>query len=144
MDFDAWNPPNNMGNVPADSGPVILLFSPGGQLTTVFWKNGAHAPSGPVHLLLGRNETIAVQDASNPQGTNPKLANAGNYANLQDVTSLWFSVGQRTSSLTTAENFWNPGWNPLNLVWNNQAAPVRLPVEQCRQIARSVQTKGGG
>ena len=134
-----------MGNpVSADRNPIVVMFSPGGQMSTVYWKNAPQTPVGPVHFLIGRNETIAIQDASNPQATNPKLANASDYGNLQDPTSLWFSVGQRTGSLTTAENYWGPAWSPLTLVWTNQSSPTLLPMDVCRRYARSTQTKGGG
>lgn len=83
MEFDAWRPPDASSVQLADRNPVIVLFSPGGQISQVYFHGNPNPPEGSVHLLIGRNETIVIQDAANPQASNPKYFNPSDYGNLQ-------------------------------------------------------------
>lgn len=124
--FDAWNAPPAMGATPPpDTNPVILLFSPGGSVELVYSRGGSSSPVSEIHFLVGRNDTIAALDVSNPVGPpNPRAA-----ANLQDQESLWVTVGHRTGAVTTAENYYS------------SLAPT---LDVSRQFARTAVSKGGG
>lgn len=125
--FDAWNPPPSAGQPtpPPDPSPVIVLFSPSGSVELIYARGGFFTPLSEVHFMVGKNDTIAALDFNNPQGPpNPR-----DTRNLQDLENLWVTIGHRTGTVTSTENYFNT------------AAPT---VDVSRQFARSAQAKGGG
>lgn len=125
-EFDAYNPPPAMAapTPSPDPNPVIVLFSPAGNVELVYSRGGPVVPYSEIHFLVGQSATIAPLDFANPTGPpNPRDSR-----NIQDQSNLWVTVGHRTGSLTTAENYFNA------------ATPT---VDVSRQFARTGQTKGG-
>lgn len=123
-EFDAWS--TGPGMLPL-TGPVMVLFTPGGQVERVYPGNGSFfQPTSTVHFLVASSETIQPLQAGVLNATpNPKSSDL----NLQSPSHLWISVGPVNSSVTTAEVFYDPGAYTLDV---------------CRQFARSAQSKGGG
>jgi len=126
-DFDGWNAPPSAGQpTPApDPFPIIVMFAPAGNIDVVYSRGGVFTPVSEVHFLVGRNDTIAALDFNNPQGPpNPR-----DTRNLQDQDNLWVTVGHRTGTVTSTENYYNT---------------LTPTVDVSRQFARSAQAKGGG
>jgi hypothetical protein len=109
------------------TGPVIVLFTPGGQVERIYPGNGSFfQPTSTVHFLVASPETIQPLQAGTLNTTpNPKSADL----NLQSPSHLWISVGPVNSSVTTAEVLYDPNAYSLDV---------------CRQFARTAQSKGGG
>lgn len=123
VDFDAWS--TGAGNLPY-SLPVILLFTPGGQVERVYAGNGNFfQPTSTAHFLIGSPETIQALDGAT---VNPALNPRSADKNLESQTHLWISVGPVNSSVTTAENFYDS---------------AAYTLDNCRRFARSAQGKGG-
>ncbi len=123
-EFDAWSTGN--GQLPM-TGPVIVMFTPGGQVERIYPGNGSFfQPTSTVHFLVASPETIQPLQAGVPNVTpNPRSADL----NLQSPSHLWISVGPVNSSVTTAEVFYDP---------------TAYSLDTCRQFARTAQSKGGG
>jgi hypothetical protein len=107
----------------SDTTPVVVMFSPNGDVSDIYYGGAAGSDYGTIHFLIGQND-----NSSSASGTVPTPA-------LADLTSFWVSIGVRTGSITTAENNWNPSWG---------SSPASGYMSTCRQFATSVQTKGGG
>jgi type II secretory pathway pseudopilin PulG len=123
-EFDAWS--TGVNQLPL-TGPVIVLFTPGGQIERIYPGNGGFfAPTSTVHFLVASPETIQPLQAGVPNTTpNPKSSDL----NLQSPSHLWISVGPVNASVTTAEVFYDP---------------TAYSLDVCRQFARTAQSKGGG
>lgn len=123
-EFDAWS--TGVNQLPM-TGPVIVLFTPGGQVERIYPGNGSFfQPTSTVHFLVASPETIQPLQAGTLNTTpNPKSADL----NLQSPSHLWISVGPVNSSVTTAEVLYDPNAYSLDV---------------CRQFARTAQSKGGG
>ncbi len=114
-------------NTYLDNQPVVILFEPGGSVSSVLTgvfnaSTNAFALTeiivdGPIHLLIGRFE----QAAPAPPATSSEAI-----TNLADSTCVWVSVSDRNGSLTSAEN-------------DGSAATIDL----ARIFARSGQNMGG-
>jgi prepilin-type N-terminal cleavage/methylation domain-containing protein len=107
---------------PVPPGPVLILFSPSGQLSQVYVENIAKTPTGPLYLLVGRRSKLA-------SATTPYTEQA---SNLADPANLWVTVNNRTGAITTDDN--------------SVSVPTMTPLERliaAREFARGSRQKGG-
>lgn len=126
VDFDVWRPsPQFM-----QAGPVIVMFSPAGNVSRVYSQGTFTEPTGSIHFLIGRNDRIQriMGNTNSTSNVNPR---DGNDLNIEDPDSLWVSFGPITGTVTTAENGWDPTVSAL------------LAIPTARQFARSAQSVGG-
>ncbi len=123
--FDA-NLTNNLTPTPPilNGDPVLIMFDGNGALSriygtavlgstspvTYFRPGAGTAPTGTVHLLVGRFEQTGT---------------TGEITNLQDAKNVWVSIGDRTGTVTSAENLAATG------------------IGASRELARSGQSIGG-
>jgi len=122
-DFDSWK-----GGAPLtpDASPVIIVFTPGGQVERIYHNGSFTVPNGTIHLLVGKPETIQPLSAGAANAAiNPRDAAD---LNMQDQKHLWISITPQNGNVTTAENFYDP---------------AQYTVDMCRYYARSGQAKGG-
>ena len=123
-DFDSWK---GTAPITPDASPVIVVFTPGGQVERIYHNGSFTIPNGTVHFLIGRPETIQPLTAGVPNpAVNPR---DGVDLNMQDQSHLWISITPQNGNVTTAENFYDP---------------AQYTVDVCRTYARSGQAKGGG
>jgi hypothetical protein len=101
--FLSPQPPGN----PLD--PVIIMFSPSGRVDYVYVGGLSDRPLASIFLLIGRADKLGLQ-------------------NLQEMSSLWVTVGNRTGLVTSSEN---------------NGGPTMTNVALARQFARTSQTMGG-
>jgi type II secretory pathway pseudopilin PulG len=123
-----------------EKNPVMIAFTPGGQVDHVAYGGMAYSATGVIHLLVGRVEKMADPISGlGVAGTLPFSATdmtATTYSeNIVDPASLWISIGHRNGAVSSAENAWlrQPVGTP-NLTDSLLAA---------REFAQSKQTMGG-
>ncbi len=83
--------------LPITQSPVIITFTPAGNVDWVFVRNTSFRPFGTLHLLIGRRAQVVDPWTAN-------FATLGDDANLSNLTSLWVSIGHQTGRVLTAEN----------------------------------------
>lgn len=125
--FDAWR----IAPQYTDGTPVVVMFSPAGNVSRVYTNGTSVDPPGTIHFMIGRNEQIQtiVGGVLGTAGPNPR---DGADRNIEDPDNLWVSFGPITGSTTTAENG-----------WDNAMAGTVLAIPTARQFARSAQSVGG-
>ena len=69
------------------TGPVVIMFSPGGGIDRVYLGGAAQPVTEPIYLLVGKREAINAGDGM---------------ANWQDPKNLWVVLNPRTGLLTTS------------------------------------------
>jgi len=107
--------------------PIVVLFTPGGDVAGV--QNGARweIPPGRIHFLVGTAErAIDSIDATVPDVRDLVTSN------LMDPANQWVSLSTRTGHITTSDNL-----TPTDL------SSVQAAVTQARAFATSLNTKGG-
>ncbi len=111
----------------ADNEPVIVMFSPKGEVERVYCRRYSTWPTGtweggrpvePLYLLVGRQERVATTV------TNPPAPEDGLW-NWQDTTNLWIAINPQTGLVRAMEVA-----NAASLV-------------DSRRIARTGQSMGG-
>lgn len=125
-----------------DPRPVMILFSPEGDVESVMFSRLVQNPTpppplmvelavipppGPIHLLVGRIEGVVDGVAGIPGFGNVS-------GNLLDPSTIWITINQRTGKITTAENVDTSNDTTLTLQQRILAA---------RDIARSGIRMGG-
>lgn len=143
VEFDAWRPTINPNPPPFPDGrDIIVLFSPGGGVASLYSGGVASDPLGTMHFLVGRHEQIQPLDALTPCAPiNPKVSD-GNYV---DPESLWVSIGPITGHVTTTEIY-----VPRDGVDNDSDGEVdeldelfAISMSVKRTVARTAQSMGG-
>jgi hypothetical protein len=124
--FDYERPSATPPDPPA---PVIIMFSPNGQVGFVYVDNIAKTPTGPIYLLIGRRAKILNPTAPTSPIADPELSN------LADAENLWVTVNNRTGSITTEDNDFTADMSA--------AATLAERIRQARQFARGSRQKGG-
>ncbi len=105
--------------------PIVIMFTPSGQTSSVFVNNIQYIAGGSIYLLIGRRAKVL----------SPALAASTDDAelsNLADLTNLWVTINNRTGAITTEDNA--ATFAPLTLVERIKAA---------REFARGSRQKGG-
>ena len=110
--------------MPGDD-PVIIDFRTSGDVERLEymykdpidnkWKLKSFAPTGTIHLLVGKFEQVGT-DAENSSDTpNPINWSASDTTmythneNIVDGRSFWISIGHRTGLVTSSKNGWSFG-----------------------------------
>ena len=102
------------------SAPVIILFSPNGEVFIGFYDRIPFVATTPIYLLVGKRERIAAP----PPPEDPIQYN------WQDMNNLWVSLNPRTGVVTSGEVTDDPtiaGWS----------------LAESRQVVRQAQNMGG-
>ena len=130
---------------PADKSPVIVMFSPNGNVERIVYQGSSHSPTGNVHFLVGRAEGIQDADSELPAKPNtiPMSAAAPMQmvtydVNVSAVTSIWVSVGAKNGNAAATENLW--------LLTNDAALgqfSLRASLMEARKRAARSQSVGG-
>ena len=121
-DFDAWR----ASPLTVDGTPVVVMFTPGGQVGGLYMRGTVVEPLGTLYFLIGKNDQIQPLTIGTAGGTvNPR---DGVDNNISDLNLLWVTVNIMNGSVATAENYWDP-LNPT--------------VDVARRIARSGQAMEG-
>lgn len=113
---------------PAVQTPVIITFSPNGNVDYVFAGNRSYRPFGAIHMLIGRRAEVV-----NPATAN--MADPTLEANLTNPANLWVTIGHRTGRIVTSSNMETRNMPPATTV------PDRIWA--ARDAARKSISKGG-
>jgi len=114
------------------SGPVTIVFNPGGDVAGVLGVNLSAPPTATIHLLVGRIDQLAVGATGIP----PTWTETVN-ENLTDMSNLWVSIGHQTGQVTSSENAWMLQPDP-------PATPTfAASMAAAREFAQNAQTIGG-
>jgi type II secretory pathway pseudopilin PulG len=82
----------------ADTTPVTIMFSPSGEVTSVWYARRELRYRDPMFLLIGRRERVPTQiDAVFASQAEDGLLN------YQDLGNLWIWLNPRTGLVTTSE-----------------------------------------
>ncbi len=81
-----------------DTSPVMILFSPTGELNSIWVANVQWLYRNPIYLLVGRRDRVAL---GSPPSTTP-TAEDGLW-NWQDTNNLWVTIKPSTGLVTTSE-----------------------------------------
>ncbi len=110
------------------NSPVVVMFTPEGQIQLVYVNYVEDLPIGSVYLMIGRRAKVTAP--TNPADfANPELSN------VADPTNLWVTVNNRTGAITTDDNA-ATNWMPTS-------ATVLERVKGAREFARASNQKGG-
>jgi type II secretory pathway pseudopilin PulG len=120
--------------------PLVILFSPGGNVTAV-QDDGWSTPTGRIHLLVGSARNAAESLAVNNPNERRLLI-----SNLTDATSSWVSISTQTGQVLT--NDLSPlisgtHVNPATPVYASGDAAIGTAVRYARELATSLQPTGG-
>jgi type II secretory pathway pseudopilin PulG len=117
-----WTSDANGGYFTAAANPVLITIGPDGSVQWVEYEGIRAEPTSSVHLLIGRVDRAVNQD-NTPVTPNPipwSLADPNKpFAydqNLADPSAIWVSIGCRSGSVTSSENGWALGGNPVNFL----------------------------
>lgn len=107
----------------APPAPVIIMFSPNGQVHQVYVNHIPKVPSQSIFLLVGRRAKITKPTI--PPNADPEISN------LADPTNLWLTINSSTGGVTTENNA------PIS-------AGDQHPIKTAREFARGSRQMGGG
>jgi hypothetical protein len=110
-----------------DGAPVMILFSPIGELTSIWVANQGWPYRLPVYLLVGRRDRIAL---GSPPSATP-TAEDGLW-NWQDTNNLWVTIKPSTGLVTTSEIKVPQSTDPFGGTWKDS-----------RVYANQARTMGG-
>ena len=145
MVVDLGDSGNDMGVFPETTqvatGPLIM-FSPDGQIESI-WANGvSELASLPIYLMIGRRERVGQPVSLPPSLTVPPLLAEDGLENWQDADNLWLALTPQSGQVTVAEV--SAELPPGNL--NNPTANVYVPLNilTSRALVRQAQVSMGG
>lgn len=129
-----------------DGEPVIIAFNSSGAVDHISYAGTTAAPTGMIHLLIGRNDQVGEPAADQPPDAPNPIAVTGTVTsvmhtytqNAADVANIWITVNPNTGAVSSAENAWQvttltPG-DPVNFEDSFLVA---------REFAQSAQSMGG-
>ncbi|MCL2119410.1 MAG: hypothetical protein FWH27_13390 [Planctomycetaceae bacterium] len=113
-----------IGNIPDDSDPVIVMFSPSGSVSLISPSlfppfSEGKAGNEPIHFLVGRWE-LAGRKWDDPYGQSHYPPEGDIQRNYQDMSNFWVTIDQNTGRVRT-----------------NPVAPVSNPDDPDTALAES-------
>jgi hypothetical protein len=76
---------------PVDTSSVMIMFSPDGSMSRIYYAGTGTRPPSKVYLMIGRREKVSAV----PSDPN---------SNWRDPASLWVSIAPQSGQVTTSEN----------------------------------------
>ncbi len=128
---------------PNDTSPVVIMFSPNGNVDRIIRHGSIFAPEGAAHFLVGRSDgMVDAENSAAVPNTIPRRGSALTVtydANIADATSLWVSIGIRTGTTSTTENVWTLMLDPQG----GNVVTFEASLHEARLYARRGQAMGG-
>jgi hypothetical protein len=111
-----------------DTSPVMIVFSPTGELNSIWVANVQWLYRNPIYLLVGRRDRVPLGP---PPSVPPNNAEDG-LLNWQDTNNLWVTIKPSTGLVTTSEIKVPQSTDPFGGTWKDS-----------RVYAAQAQTMGG-
>lgn len=100
--FDYRDP--TTGNAGVTNGPVVVIFSPDGNVERVLVGGLQYRVTEPLYLMLGKRERMPMPDELPSPVSDGWAPTIDQWPNWLDTTNLWLVIHPQSGAIKVAEN----------------------------------------
>lgn len=140
--FDFRDP--STGNAGPTDGPVVLIYSPDGNIDRVLIGGLQYRVTEPIYLLLGKRERMLMPDELPSPVSDGWAPTIDQWPNWLDTTNLWLVIHPQSGAIKVAENTYQdpPPHQAGVFEWDNWTT-WGPKLYNARDLARSTDGLGG-